>query len=328
MATCHSCQQHVDGRKAVRCDSCGASLHRDCAINVENAHCCDVCFTVSTAEPEHEPFELPEVIRRSHIETYRACPYKFYMEVVKGMECAPNIYTQVGTDVHQIVDAMCADTMTVQQATRAFNMLWNQYDVAIFEDCSALKEKLYDRAVTSLANAHKIISELGPPLSTEESLCFSVGESLPKISVITDRVDEVNGELEVIDWKTGGVMVGQKLANDLQAPLYIHGVQEEYQKPVRKLTFYYLNEGKVRTFERTHGEDYVCQVRKNTYTINLTEAIREVKRLFARMMKGDFNVPRETRKMYYTCKTCHIKEQEACQGADMEAWGQYNKGGF
>ena len=42
---------------------------------------------------------IPDVIRRSHIETYRSCPYKFYMEVIKGMEQGDTIYTKMGTDL-------------------------------------------------------------------------------------------------------------------------------------------------------------------------------------------------------------------------------------
>jgi RecB family exonuclease len=145
-----------------------------------------------------------------------------------------------------------------------------------------------------------------------------------------DRIDEVNGELEMHDWKTGRVMVGQKLSSDLQAPLYIYGTKLHFSKPVRSFTFYYLNENKTRTFTRS-AEDpnvYICTVNKRQYKINILDGVREIQRVFSQIKKGNFNIPQDTKKMHFTCKMCHLKKQGICEGADLQSWNQAKEGHY
>ena len=326
---CKNCFSPIDDlRKETRCAICTEPLHKDCAIKDGGTFYCDVCYTVKEENNVIDTnIVVPEVIRRSYIETYKACPYKFYMEVIKGMESPPNIYTQLGIDVHTLLDKASNDRgYTKKQMVADFDAMWYNYSPTLFES-EKQKEQMYQRAIDSIDTAYTIIPNLPDPYKTEEAIEFSVGEDLPKISTTSDRVDLINGELEMSDWKTGTVMVGQKLSTDLQAPLYIYGVRQKYEIPVRKFTFYYLQENKTRVFERVTNDDYVCRVNKREYHINLTDAIREVQSLFSQIKKGNFNIPKDTKKMYFTCKICHLRQQEICQGADVESWQQYNQGG-
>ena len=50
-----------------------------------------------------------------------------------------------------------------------------------------------------------------------------------------DAVIEGENGLELLDWKTGQVMVGKKLSSDLQAPLYIYGVMKHLNRHVEKI---------------------------------------------------------------------------------------------
>ena len=81
-------------------------------------------------------------------------------------------------------------------------------------------------------------------------------------------------------------MVGKKISSDLQAPLYIYGVRQKYNMPIRKFTFYYLNENKTRTFTRVTNDDYLCVVRKREYFFNVTDAVREVQKIILTDKQG------------------------------------------
>ena len=327
---CHNCETSISDKRTIRiCGTCGKPLHKFCVINEGGVAYCDVCYTVKE-EGKHinETIVIPDVIRRSYIQTWKDCPYKFYMEVIKGMESEHSIYTQLGVDIHKLVDKLCQDnTYTKEMMIRDFMFMWDSYDEKGLFESTEQKEKMYERAINSIDNAYRLIPEMSATCSSEENIIFGVGEGLPKISATIDRIDEINGELEVTDWKTGRVMVGEKLSSDLQTPLYIYAVRDKYQQPVRKFTYHYLQDGKQRIYERLHDDVYVCRVKKNEYFINLTDAIRETKRIMGQIMKGNFNIPRDTKKMYYTCKTCHIRENEACEGAEVQGWKQYNTGG-
>ncbi len=326
MSNCITCFTTVDMRSAKHCATCNGVLHKDCAINDGGTFYCDTCYTVKQEEGEKVDVKIPDVIRRSHIEVYRSCPFKFLHEVIKGIEQPKNIYSQLGIDLHALFDKLNKKpSYSKKQMTDDFKSCWEKYPDEIFN--GVCKDKMYKRAIDSIDTAYSIIPSMGEPFASEETIEFSVGKNLPKVSTTADRVDEIGDELEIHDWKTGTVMIGKKLSTDIQAPLYIYGVQDKYKRPVRRFTFHYFSENKQRVFERVANDIYKCTVGKRDYVFNITDAIKEVQRVFSKIQQGHFNIPSDTRKMYYTCKVCHLREMEICQGADIESWKQYNKKG-
>lgn len=336
MSNCKNCFTSIeDMRKETHCAVCNSPLHKECAINDGGTSYCDVCFTVKDEEGTVIMCEVPDTIRRSYIETYRSCPYAFYLCVIKGMNVTTNSYARIGIDLHEMFEQASKGIIkSADEMKMKYKKIFDTYEDSIFEpdlilykdmNVQQLREKLYAQSYDAIDTFFNILPTLpNQPYALEQNIIFNVGEDLPKVSITMDRVDEVDGELEISDWKTGSVMVGQKLSSDLQAPLYIYAVREHFGKPVRKFTLYYLPENKVRTFERIDTENYECVVNKRKYKINLTDAIREVQGVFAQIKKSNFNIPRDTKKMYFTCKTCSFKRNEQCQGADIESWKQHN----
>lgn len=315
---CKNCFTTVDGRSAEVCESCGSPLHKDCAISDGGTYC-DVCYTVRSSEPRTVDFTVPDVIRRTYIETYRSCPYKFFKEVIEGNQPPGTIYTQLGIDLHEWFDRAINDRrITKATMLPEMEIIFESYDEELFGDVS--KEKMHTRMIDSIDTFYHIIEDMPIPFTTEQTIHYSIGKDLPLVEFTMDVVHEIDGELELVDWKTGQVMVGQKLSTDLQAPIYIYGVNKHFGKPVRKFTFYYLQENKHRVFERVDDDNYVCRVGKKEYKINLTDAIREVKTVFSHIKKGNFNIPQDTKKMYFTCKMCNVKAIGQCQGADIQSW--------
>jgi hypothetical protein len=140
-----------------------------------------------------------------------------------------------------------------------------------------------------------------------------------------DRIDEIHEELDILDWKTGKVMVGKNLCYDIQAPLYIHAVRTHYKKQVRRFTFHYINENKFRVFERVNDDVYRCTVGKKDYDISITATLREVNTIFSQIKKGNYNVPSDSRGMFFTCKMCHQKAIGACGGVEEQSWHNARK---
>lgn len=318
---CRNCFTFIeDLRKTVKCSTCNTPLHKDCAIN-DGAVFCDVCYTVREETPERIEFTIPEHIRRTYIETYRSCPYKFLKEVIEGNPQPPTCYTQIGIDLHELFEKAVNDRgYTKSDMETQFALCWLQYPDDLFES-EKQKSDMAIRAQDSIDTFYHVLPTIPLPFTSEETIRYSIGEDIPQVEFTMDLVTEnENGNLDMHDWKTGGVMVGQKISSDLQAPLYIYGVQKHFDRQVDSFTFYYLKENKTRVFERINHDDFVCRVGKREYFINLTDAIREVKSLFSQIKKGNFDIPRDTRKMYFACKMCHIKKQGMCRGADEEAW--------
>ena len=103
-------------------------------------------------------------------------------------------------------------------------------------------------------------------------------------------------------------------------------VEKETGRRVDSFTFFYLKEGKVRKFVRSNNGEFVCTVGKREYFIRTKDMISEIQRLFSHIKKGNFKIPQDTKKMFFPCKMCHLKEQGLCLGADQQAWIQLNGG--
>lgn len=322
---CKSCFTSVDKRSAVKCTECSSLIHKECVITFGGASLCDVCFTVQEEKPKSKfgDFELPEFIRRTYIETYRKCPYKFYQEVIQGHKMPPNCYTQVGSDLHELFEYAIAGQIKVASEMKMLfeTRYWNTYDDELFEMKS--RESMWERAMDSIDTFFTILPRLNNVFAVEETIQFPVGVNLPLAQITMDLITENDGELEMHDWKTGKVMVGQKLSTDLQAPLYIYAVREKYGKPVKSFEFYYLQENKTRKFIRSEIDPnvYICTVGKREYKVNVMDAIREVQSIFSHIKKGNFQPKQDNKDRYFIQKTCHLKELGLCC-QDIDPWSK------
>lgn len=337
MKICKSCWGEITPPQLeLICNDCGASLHKKCAVVREGKAYCDTCYLDKSDKVESTVnYDVPEIIRRSYIQTYKDCPYQFYKEVIEGVEVNMGVHAQVGIDFHELAEMASKGQLTSpKQLLTIMKEIFNIYSDEMFErglilykdiTIQGLKDKLWEQVEISAEVLFDVLATLPKePYDLEKNIIFSVGEDLPKVSITMDRIDLIDGELEITDWKTGTVMVGQKLSSDLQVPLYIKAIRTHYDLPVRKFTLRYLGENKERVFERINEDNYVCMVGKREYKINITDAIREVQHIFSQIKNGNFNIPINTKKMYFTCKVCGIKQLGLCEGADIQVWTQYN----
>lgn len=319
---CKNCFQPIaDARKEVKCTICKANLHKNCSIKENDLHYCDVCYTVKSQEKPRIDFEIPAVIRRSYIEDYKACPYKFYLTAIRGInDDSETIYNRLGIDLHSLFEQASNDrNYTLPDMLVDYAGLWSSYEVFGLSD--ELKDSMYNRGILCIHNFYNVLSLLPEiPYATEVQTVFDVGEDLPQISATIDRVDLIDNMLELSDWKTGQMLVGKKLTTDMQAPLYIYGAESHFNIPVRKFTFWYLQDNKTRVFERQADGSFVCTVKNRIYRIHPNNVVKEVQSLFSQIKKGNFNIPNDTKKMYYTCKICNHQKSGRCEGADIQAW--------
>jgi RecB family exonuclease len=308
-------------------------MHAECAIQ-DGGVFCDVCYVTRKEDTPKMTFTIPDVIRRTYIETYRKCPHKFFKEVLERNVQPPTSYTQIGIDLHEIFESACKGIETKEDALRIMQQKFDGYSDTLFDSgfASDNRTDMWTRTIESIGTFFDVTLPSLPavPFTTEETIEFSVGEELPNVQFTMDRIDEVDGELEMHDWKTGRVMVGQKLSSDLQAPLYIYGTRQHFGKPVRSFTFYYLQDNKTRVFVRDelNPDIYVCKVNKREYKVSLKSTIAEIQHVFSQIKNGNFNIPQNTKGMHFTCKICHLLKEGKCQGADLQSWNQAKEGKY
>lgn len=287
-----------------------------------------MCYVNGVEEKRPYEFEVPTEIRRTHIETYRKCPNKFKLEVLEGNEQPPRTYTQVGIDLHEVFEKAVNDRTFGKQAQINLYMEYiNEHRKINLYVSQEEEDAFTKRAMDCIKTFNEILPSLPMPFATEVTIHYKIKPDLPSVRFTMDLIIEnPDGTLTVIDWKTGKELVGKQLASDLQAPLYAYGVEQEYGKKVSQFIFYYLKDNKTRIFNRVAEGEFVCTVGKREYFIRYNDMISEVQRLFTHIKNGNFKIPQDTRGMFFTCKMCHLQEMGLCLGADNEAWKQL-KGG-
>lgn len=337
---CKSCGRKIIAEESVECSICNKPVHKLCSIKDGDKFYCDMCYVNKTevSDAPKEDIVLLDVIRRSYLESYRTCPYLAYHYVVKKMEFNSSSFAQLGIDLHELFydynySKVQGKYYKKQDMIADFRKLFSKYEDNMFESDLILysnrtidehKEQLYNQGLACIEHFYLITeSQLNNiPFEIEKKLIFELDPDLPKVSITMDRIDEIDGELDVIDYKTGNVLTGKHLEEDMQVPLYIYAIRNEYKKPVRKFTLFYLEENKERTFVRRTDDIYVCTVGKREYKVSLRETVREVKKILVNMQKGNFDIPSNFKKMYFSCKVCPLKRIGGCEGAEKESWKQ------
>ena len=317
MEKCIDCGEEITIMNKAMCVKCEKIICETCALGGKFK--CKECNGENTSK-----FNL-DFIRRSHIETYKSCPYAFYLEVIKGMEVPMNIYAQVGIDLHDAYDLHQKGEIDEQGVRlKTIESIVNCRGKWDDELVNKLEEKA-NKATEGYLGIHDSLP--GKLVITEETLFITVKEGLPKIRITMDMIrEDEEGNLHILDWKTGKVMSGQHLATNLQVPLYIKAVQDNYKRPVKSFTLIYLSEGKQRKYEHVGGDRYECLVRKRVYKISVDEAIKEVQSLFGKIKGGLFSIP--DRPNYFFCKQCHFGKEGICAKADTQRWVNANQKGI
>jgi hypothetical protein len=180
---------------------------------------------------------------------------------------------------------------------------------------------MWDKSVTCIDNYWSSKPSFpNRPFIAEETIIFSLRDDLPKVSITMDRIDQHDEKLYITDYKTGQVKTGVQFEKDLQAPLYIYAVQQQYKKIVEEFRLFYIESGKERIYKRVSDTIYEVVVGKRSYRIDISQTIKDVIGMFESMKAGKWNIPTDNRSMFYACKVCKVKAFGACNGAEIQLW--------
>ena len=205
MSNCY-CGTELTWENTLVCVKCGIEICEDCGI--PNKFKCEKCADKSK-------IKIPDVIRRSSIEDYKSCPYYFKLHVIDGNQPKQNIMARLGSDLHDMYENIQRGEISVDEIETHTEQILKDIELEYGEGCDT---RIYDRANVCNQNFIKLLPKLvNKAVAFEERINFSIGKDLPKVTIAYDRLEEdENGDLHIVDWKTGKVMSGKKLTTDLQ----------------------------------------------------------------------------------------------------------------
>lgn len=274
-------------------------------------------------------------IRRSGLVTYETCPFQFKLAYIDGHKDADdgNVWSRVGNIIHEICEGIAMDKEArqtqdlIDEYIVRLNEFKNNSKHLFYSAQTLIKGDIYDnmvtRGISSITNYINYNKTAPTAISVEEYFEFKLDEHTPTITCTIDRINDLgDGEFEISDIKTGKTFVGQKLASDLQPPVYILAFKSKYGKLPKRFTFVFTETERIRTYEQISEDIYQCKVNNKIYTFSLDETTKRIKRVFAGIQNGNFNIPQKMN--YFYCENfCSAKQMNLCAGPDLQNW--FNK---
>lgn len=318
MDKCKQCGKELTWENRTLCTKCGVPLCEDCAL--PNKFKCEKCA-------DKQKIKIPEVIRRSSIEDYKSCPYYFKLHVIDGNEPKQNVLARLGSDLHDLYEHIQRNDVDISEINTQTDWIIANI-LEDYPDCD--EEKLKERAKVCNRSFEELLPTLiNEPVAFEERINFSIGKDLPQVTIAYDRLEkDEEGNLHIVDWKTGKIMSGKKLTTDLQPALYLQAVKEKYGTMPKSFRLIYVGDVdkngkyKERIFTSIDGNQFVCKVGKKEYIQDISEQIKVVQKLFAQIKQGKFSIP--AKPDYFKCKMCNFREKGLCSGAGQMEWELIN----
>ena len=317
MSKCY-CGTELTWENTMMCVKCGIEICEDCGT--ENKFKCEKCSDKSK-------IKIPDVIRRSSIEDYKSCPYYFKLHVIDGNEPKQHVLARLGSDLHDLYEHIQRGDITIEELPSQCDWIMSKIEEDYPDEDM---KRISDKIEVCNNNFIKLLPTLtNKAIAFEERINFSIGKDLPQVTIAYDRLEEdENGDLHIVDWKTGKVMSGKKLTTDLQPALYLQAVKEQYGKMPKSFRLVYLGDTdkqgnyKERLFTSIDGNKFVCKVGNKEYIQDIEEQIKVVQKLFAQIKQGKFSIP--AKPDYFKCKLCSFKERGLCAGVGVQEWKQIN----
>ena len=232
MNYCKMCNTELTWENATLCVKCGVSLCEDCST--KNKFKCDKCA-------DKQKIKIPDVIRRSSIEDYKSCPYYFKLHVIDGNEPRQNVLARLGSDLHDLYEHIQRGDVNVEDIDSQLDWIMSHIEEDYPEEDM---KRIWERAKICNNSFLKLLPTLtNKAIQYEERINFSIGEGIPQVTIAYDRLEEdENGDLHIVDWKTGKVMSGKKLTTDLQPALYLKAVESKYGKMPKSFRLVYVGD--------------------------------------------------------------------------------------
>ncbi len=274
--------------------------------------------TVLDVKGKREFYKMPERFSFSQLKAYENCPWQYRYAFILRVPVKGKPQFSFGKTIHLVMQKMFERILSRQDFVQGdlfgerknfenVNKAVKEYIspdevVKIYEECfiddwyrdEAEKNSFYEKGKKILKEYYaEIENEIIKPKHLEKSFSIKIfddtkGSQYSLFGVI-DRIDEKDGGLEIIDYKTGKGKKALQLDNKEQLLIYQMACQEIFQKPIKSLTFLYVEENSKQTF-------IGAQKDLDTLKEKIISAIHEIE-------KGEFKP-----KPSVICKYCDFRD--------------------
>ena len=229
-------------------------------------------------------------VSKSSLTSYEDCPYKFLLSKILRTPSPGSIYTELGTSIHEMIQETADTSGKIPTKAEVMKKLNEKWHFTSFQ--SGTSEKQFKERAKQLAENYLVWRKNNKNkfIASEKNIKYEYNGLILHGKI--DWIEEnPNGELEVVDFKTGKSVTSQNKANvDWQLHIYAWLIEKETGKLPVKASLYFLEKNKIVSVDIDKKK--VEQLLKD-----------EVKPLIDRILSNDFNAQPES----YKCSQCEYK---------------------
>ena len=195
-------------------------------------------WAMSYRPPVPEPLEISP----SQIGTLESCPQKYLFDCAWKLRGGPAAAMSFGSVMHNTIKYFIGElakgtTLPFDEVARKFELEWTS---AGFED--DYQEQEYKKDGVAQLRAFHASTLAAPPEVIAQEKTFHL--PMDNNVILTGRMDQVNrigeGEVEIVDYKTGKPRNEEKAKKDVQLSAYALAGREVFDWNPAKLTLHFL----------------------------------------------------------------------------------------
>jgi len=176
-------------------------------------------------------FDLPKYFSPVALETYLQCPYKFkilYIDRIGARYKKPQPYHSFGNTIHKVLAEFFKIRNLQERTIDKLLLLLDTYWISEGYSTKEQEAEYKHNAVYLLKNFFENNDVTITPLFSEKFFRISIEDFF--LTGKINRIDEVPGGVEIIDYKTGGyIPKSEELEKDLQMNIYALCCWEKYK---------------------------------------------------------------------------------------------------
>jgi DNA helicase II / ATP-dependent DNA helicase PcrA len=223
-----------------------------------------------------KPYELPKTVSFTQIAAFSTCPMQYKFAHILKVPVFGRHSMSFGKSMHSVLELYLGKVQEVEKVEEVKEAeLLDLYDQCWIDEWypdQITKDEYYEKGKESLIEYRKQLITDPPTIAfLEKGFTLKIGDITVRGRI--DRMDQVDGGIEIVDYKTGKPKEKLSWQDKRQLVLYQLACEQCFDPPliVKKLTYHYLDDNSTVSFEASVKD----KVRLTAEFLDTVEAIKK-----------------------------------------------------